>query len=76
MIVARDGEIIAEVFIYYNNYGPDNTKNVMWVSKSFTGMLIGLAIDKRYIESINDPISKYLGGIVTFPDAVKANIIV
>jgi CubicO group peptidase (beta-lactamase class C family) len=74
MIVARDGEIVAEEFSNYNGYGPDSTKNVMSVTKSFTGLLVGLAIDKGYIESINDPISKYLAGIVTFPDTVKANI--
>ncbi|MEI6614550.1 MAG: serine hydrolase domain-containing protein [Chrysiogenales bacterium] len=74
IIVARDGEIVAETFTNYNNYGPDNTKNVHSVTKSFTGVLVGLAIDKGYIESINDPISKYLAGLVTFPDAVKANI--
>lgn len=74
MIVARDGEIIAEEFTNFNDYGPDNTKNVMSVTKSFTGVLVGLALDKGYIKSINDPISKYLAGIVTFPDEVKANI--
>jgi CubicO group peptidase (beta-lactamase class C family) len=74
MIVARDGEIVAEAFTNFNDYGPENTKNVHSVTKSFTGVLVGLAIDKGYIESINDPISKYLAGLVTFPDAVKANI--
>jgi CubicO group peptidase (beta-lactamase class C family) len=74
IIVARDGEIVAEEFTNYNNYGPDSIKNVMSITKSFTALLIGLAIDKGYIENINDHISKYLTGIVTFPDTVKANI--
>jgi CubicO group peptidase (beta-lactamase class C family) len=74
LIVERDGEIVAEEFTNYNKYGPDSVKNVMSVTKSFTGVLVGLAIDKGYIESINDPISKYLTGIVTFPDETKANI--
>jgi len=74
MIVARDGVIVAEEFTNYNDYGPDDTKNVMSVTKSFTGVLVGLAIDKGYIQSINDPIGKYLAGIVTFPDDIKANI--
>jgi len=74
IIVARDGEIVAEAFTNYNNYGADNTKNIHSVTKSFTGVLVGLAIDKGYIENINDPIGKYLAGIVNFPDAVKANI--
>ena len=46
----------------------------MSVTKTFTGVLVGLAIDKGYIESVNDPISKYLTGIVTFPDDIKASI--
>lgn len=74
MIVARDGEIVAEAFTNFNDYGPETTKNVHSVTKSFTGVLVGLAIAEGYIDSINDPIRKYLAGIVTFPDAVKANI--
>jgi CubicO group peptidase (beta-lactamase class C family) len=74
LIVERNGEIVAEEFTDYNSYGPDSVKNVMSVTKSFTGVLIGLAIDKGFIGSINDPISKYLTGVVTFPDEVKANI--
>jgi len=46
----------------------------MSVTKTFTGVLVGLAIEKGFIESVNDPISKYLTGIVTFPDNTKANI--
>ena len=74
LIVCRDGTIVAEEYYYYNDFGPDSIKNVMSVTKSFTGVLVGLAIDKGYIESVNDPISKYLHGIVTFPDETKANI--
>jgi CubicO group peptidase (beta-lactamase class C family) len=74
IIVARDGEIVAEAFTNFNNYGPESTKNIMSVTKSFTGLLVGLAIDKGYIKNIHDPISKYLTGIVTFSDANKANI--
>lgn len=74
LIVCREGTIIAEEFTNYNSYGADSIKNIMSVTKTFTGVLVGLAIDKGYIGSIDDPISKYLTGIVTFPDNVKANI--
>jgi CubicO group peptidase (beta-lactamase class C family) len=74
LIVCRKGTIIAEEYYYYNNYGPDSIKNIMSVTKSFTGVLVGLAIEKGYIGSVNDPISNYLTGIVSFPDAEKANI--
>ncbi len=74
LIVCREGTTVAEEYYYYNNYGPDSIKNIMSVTKTFTGVLVGLAIEKGYIESVNDPISKYLTGIVTFPDDIKPNI--
>ena len=74
LIVCREGAIVAEEFYYFNNYGPDSLKNIMSVTKSFTGVLVGLALDKGYIESVNDNIGKYLDGIVNFPDETKKNI--
>jgi CubicO group peptidase (beta-lactamase class C family) len=74
LIVCREGTIVAEEYTNYNSYGSDSIKNIMSVTKTFTGVLAGLAIDKGYIESVNDPISKYLSGIVTFPDNIKAGI--
>jgi CubicO group peptidase (beta-lactamase class C family) len=74
LIVCREGTIVAEKYYYYNNYGPDSIKNIMSVTKTITGILVGLAIEKGFIESVNDPISKYLIGIVTFPDEIKAGI--
>jgi len=72
LVVCRNGVIVAEE--YYNGYRSDSIKTVMSVTKTVTSLLIGLALEKGYIEDINDPISKYLTGIVTFPDTVKANI--
>lgn len=72
LVVCRNGVIVAEE--YYNGYRCDSIKNVMSVTKTVTSLLLGLALDKGYIEDIYDPISKYLTGIVTFPDEDKANI--
>jgi CubicO group peptidase (beta-lactamase class C family) len=74
LIVCREGTIVAEVYTNYKTYGADSIKNIMSVTKTFTGVLVGLAIDKGFIESVNDPISKYLTGIVTFHDVVKPAI--
>lgn len=74
LIVCREGTIVAEEYTNFKTYGADSIKNIMSVTKTFTGVLVGLAIDKGYIASVNDPISKYLTGIVTFPDQVKAGI--
>ena len=74
LIVCREGTIVAEEYTNYKTYGADSIKNIMSVTKTFTGVLVGLAIDKGYIESVNYPISKYLTGLVTFPDDIKPNI--
>ncbi len=74
LIVCREGTIVAEEYTNYNSYGADSIKNIMSVTKTFTGVLVGLAVDKGYIESVNDPVSKYLAGIITFPDNIKAGI--
>ncbi|MCX6302026.1 MAG: serine hydrolase [Bacteroidia bacterium] len=74
LIVCREGTIVAEEYTNYKTYGADSIKNIMSVTKTFTGVLVGLAIEKGFIESVNDPISKYLTGIVTFPDNIKPNI--
>ena len=74
LIICREGTIVAEEYTNCKSYGADSIKNIMSVTKTFTGVLVGLALEKGYIESLNDPISKYLIGIVTFPDNVKANI--
>jgi hypothetical protein len=74
LIVCREGTIVAEEYTNYQTYGADSIKNIMSVTKTFTGVLVGLAIDNGFIESVNDPISKYLTGIITFPDDVKAGI--
>jgi len=74
LIVCHGGTIVADEYYNYNNYGRDSIKNIMSVTKTFTGVLVGLAIEKGFIESVNDPVSKYLTGIVTFPDDIKANI--
>ena len=72
LVVCRNGVIVAEE--YYNGYRSDSIKTVMSVTKTVTSLLIGLALEKGYIDDINDPISKYLTGIVIFPDTVKAGI--
>ena len=74
LLVCRDGMTVAEEYTNYKSYGSDSIKNIMSVTKTFTGVLVGLAIEKGFIESVNDPISKYLTGIVTFPDDIKASI--
>lgn len=76
LLVCRNGTIVAEEYTNYKGYGADSIKNIMSVTKTFTGVLVGMAIEKGYIGSVHDPISRYLTGIVSFPDTIKANITV
>ena len=50
--------------ILYENYWHDNhqaSQHISWsVAKSFLSALIGIAVERGQIDSINDPITKYL----------------
>ncbi len=50
-IIVRKGYIAFEK--YYNGYGHLDTHNVASVTKSFISALIGIAIDKGYIDSVD-----------------------
>ena len=60
LVVARNGEIVAEK--YFNSTGPDPDPNlhVMSVTKSITATLVGIAIEKGFIESVNQKVSEFL----------------
>lgn len=51
MVVFRKGEVVHES--YYNGYGPDDTVHVASVTKSVFSTLIGVAVDKGYIKSVD-----------------------
>ena len=58
LLVVKDGEILLE------RYGLGNDEHSRWVSfsiaKSVVSMLIGAAIRDGYIESVDEPITRYL----------------
>lgn len=53
--------------IRYERYGLDFSETGRWtsfsVAKSFTSTLVGAAIQDGYIESLKDPVSKYVDGL-------------
>lgn len=57
-IVAKDDSIIAEH--YFNDTSGDDLYDVRSVTKSITSILIGIAIDKEYIQSVDETIDTYL----------------
>ncbi len=59
-IMYKDGQIIEEV--YTGNMNRNRPLNIKSASKNIISSLVGIAIDNGYIESVDDPISKYLTG--------------
>lgn len=63
MVVVREGNIVFER--YYNDYGPNATFHVASVTKSVISALIGIAIDKGYIKSVDQKVLDF------FPEYVS-----
>lgn len=45
---------------YFNGYKKESVVASFSMAKSFTSFLIGCAIEDKYINSVNDPVSKYI----------------
>ncbi len=58
LLIIKDGEVVFEKYLLGNT--PDTRWMSMSVVKSMTATLIGAAIQDGYIESIDDPIVRYL----------------
>jgi CubicO group peptidase (beta-lactamase class C family) len=57
-LVIKNDAIVFEK--YYEGYKRDSISNIFSVSKSVTSLLVGIAIDEGKIESVQDPITKYI----------------
>ena len=57
-ILMRDGIILKEK--YYESYTPDSIDHLRSATKSVMANLIGIAIEKGLIASVEDPISNYI----------------
>jgi len=62
MAIYKDGKLV------YENYHRGNDENsqaiIMSVSKSMTSMLVGVALEEGKINSINDPVVKYVPALI------------
>ncbi len=59
MLVFRNGNLIAES--YMKDDADRTTRHLIWsCTKQFIGVLTGMALEEGLIESIDDPISRYL----------------
>lgn len=57
-LIIRNDSLLFEK--YYNGHDAHTWSSSFSMAKSFLSMMIGRAIEEGYIESINDPITKYL----------------
>ncbi|MDY0745261.1 serine hydrolase domain-containing protein [Paucibacter sp. R3-3] len=60
VVVARDGSIVAER--YFGDARPDTLHDVRSAGKSITSLLVGAAIDRGAIASVQDPVERYWPG--------------
>jgi CubicO group peptidase (beta-lactamase class C family) len=63
IIIIRKGFMVFEK--YFNGFGPNDTHNVTSVTKSFLSALIGIAIDKGYIKSVDQKALDFFPEYVT-----------
>lgn len=73
LLIQQDGNRIAEK--YFRNGQPTKAMNTKSASKSIISLLTGIAVDKGFIESVDDRISKYLPEYFeSISDSVKHSI--
>lgn len=58
ILLVKNNKLIIEE--YFKGYSVDKPHDLRSTTKSIRSILVGIAIDKGFIEDINDPISKYL----------------
>jgi CubicO group peptidase (beta-lactamase class C family) len=74
LLVSRHGKLVFEY--YARGAGPARATNVKSVSKSVISALVGVAIDRRILPGVNEPIARYFPELTKDPDARKARITV
>ncbi len=66
MLVIKEGYLVYEK--YYNSHHENKIRDTYSVTKSFMSALTGIAIEKGYIESIDDKVSEYIPEYFTMLD--------
>lgn len=61
LLVLKDGKLVLEE--YLNGFDANTRQDQRSASKSVRSLLVGIAIDQGFIESIDDPLQKYLGDL-------------
>lgn len=66
LLIIRNGYIVTDAYFY--PFAPDALHELASATKSFTSSLIGIAIDKGYIEGVEQPVLDF------FPERTVANL--
>ena len=69
LIISRGDEILAEK--YYTPYSGDSLDHLRSATKSIMSTLIGIAVDKGFIQSIEDPIYEYIKIVPREKEGIK-----
>jgi len=72
LIVYSQGEIIFEK--YYNGFNKDSLHQIQSQTKSIVALLMGIAIDKRYVKSENELVSHYFPDYFNKNDELKSTV--
>lgn len=68
-LVIRNDSVLYEE--YRDGWQPDSLSNIFSATKSIVGLLVGIALEEGYIESIDDSVGRYLP---EFPEGDKISI--
>jgi CubicO group peptidase (beta-lactamase class C family) len=74
LLVSRQGGLVFEY--YAKGAGPARLTNVKSVSKSIISTLVGIAIDRHILESVNQPIARFFPRLTQNRDPRKGRITV
>ena len=74
LLVSRHGKLVFEY--YAKGAGPTRVANVKSVSKSLISALVGIAIDRRLLKGVDEPIARFFPALTRDPDPRKARITV
>lgn len=72
LIVFSDGGVRFEK--YYNGYKKDSLHQIQSQTKSVVALLMGIAVDKGYISSENESVSKYFPEYFNNSDQLKSTV--
>jgi CubicO group peptidase (beta-lactamase class C family) len=72
LVVVQGGKLVREE--YFSTGGPNVPQDVRSVTKTVVSLLIGIAIDKGYLTSVNQTIGEFFDPLVYHYTAAKAGI--